>query len=499
MTHTRMLASLGLALVVLTLLIRLPALLHPEPIDDEAIYSVVANEILEGGRPYADAVERKPPLLFWTYAAIFAIAGEFNWHALHAAGIVWVLLTMAGLYVIGERLVDGETGLIAALLYSVFQPWGTWKNLALNGEVLMNLPIVLAWMIALAPSRRRWHPELLLAGALIGTAFLLKQPAAIAGVPLPFYVLLRADRTQRNLTPWDRTIQVALLALGLAGALAVAAAVLFTQGLLADAIYWTLLNHDVPQIFWTHGVANTLAFGVACLPLLLGAGMAVRGDASWRSHPAERGAIIAWLAVSCVGAAASGRFYPHYYIQLIPPLALLAAPVFRRLWSSASPASPWFPKRPTAWGWLALTVVAFAGLHEAGLSGLRQPSAAGQYVLDHSSRTDRIFVWGQAAPIYLDARRRPASRYITSFPLTGFVFGSPAAPEVHTDSRIVPGAWDNLSADFERHPPAFIIDAQNDPAVGYRIEDFPQLARLLAGRYRRVARTADGDVYEMNP
>ena len=42
------------------------------------MYSVVANEIVDGGRPYVDAVERKPPLLFWTYAAVFKVAGKYQ-------------------------------------------------------------------------------------------------------------------------------------------------------------------------------------------------------------------------------------------------------------------------------------------------------------------------------------------------------------------------------------------------------------------------------------
>src|SRR5207249_927665 len=66
----------ALGIVLLTIAIRLPALLHPLPIDDEAGYSVIANEIVDGGRPYIDAVDRKPPLLFWTYAAVFKVAAR---------------------------------------------------------------------------------------------------------------------------------------------------------------------------------------------------------------------------------------------------------------------------------------------------------------------------------------------------------------------------------------------------------------------------------------
>ena len=79
----------ALGIVLLTIATRLPALRHPQAIDDEAPYSVVANEIVDGGRPYIDSVDRKPPLLFWTYAAVFAIAGKYNWMALHGVAVVW--------------------------------------------------------------------------------------------------------------------------------------------------------------------------------------------------------------------------------------------------------------------------------------------------------------------------------------------------------------------------------------------------------------------------
>src|SRR5205823_5454686 len=195
-THrSRQFRFAALGIVLLTVAIRLPSLLHPQPIDSEAMYSVVANEIVDGGRPYADAVERKPPLLFWTYAAIFKVAGKFNWKALHMVALVWTLCAMAGLYVIGRELFDRNTGLIAALFYSVFQAWSTWKTLAFDAEMLMNLPIIWAWAIAFGRSSSRLRPELFPAGALLGAAFLLKQPAAIAAVPLGISLLLSSYRT----------------------------------------------------------------------------------------------------------------------------------------------------------------------------------------------------------------------------------------------------------------------------------------------------------------
>src|SRR5205809_2304299 len=218
-------------IILLTVAIRLPSLLHPQPLDSEAMYSVVANEIVDGGRPYADAVERKPPLLFWTYTAIFKVAGEFNWKALHIVALVWTLGAMAGLYVIGRELFDRNTGLIAALFYSVFQSWATWKNLTFDGEMLMNLPIIWAWAIALPRSSSRLRPELFAAGALLGAAFLLKQPAAIAAVPLGIYLLLPSYRTSRSLTRTNSIIHATIFTVGFFAALCVVTIVLWKQGI----------------------------------------------------------------------------------------------------------------------------------------------------------------------------------------------------------------------------------------------------------------------------
>lgn len=489
------LAALGI--VFLTIAIRLPSLVHPQPIDSEAMYSVVANEIVDGGRPYIDAVERKPPLLFWTYAVIFKMAGKFNWRALHFVALLWTLGAMAGLYVIGRELFDRNTGLIAALFYSVFQPWWTWKTLAFDGEMLMNLPIILAWAIAFRGSSSRLRSELFVAGALLGVAFLLKQPAAIAAVPLGIYLLLPSYRASRSLTRINSIIQATTLTAGFFAVLGLVTIVLWKQGILRDAFYWTITDHDVPHVFWEKGILLTLAFIGVCLPLIVGAIMAWRDKSEiWAAKTAERTALFGLLSASAIGAAAGARFYPHYYIQLIPPLALLAAPYYARLWSRILRPPRWFLQPGVTYAWLALTIIAFSIIHWTGLAPRRAPSEEGRYLLTHSSPDDRIFVWGQNSKIYLDARRRPASRYITTFPLTGQIFGG-QVPGFDTRSRILPGAWSNLERDFARHPPAYIVDVDADPTAQYPVKDFPILANLLKQQYQVVARTAEGVIYRL--
>ena len=143
----------------------------------------------------------------------------------------------------------------------------------------MNLPLVWGWVIGMGPSRSRFRPELVGAGALLAAGFLLKQPAAIAAVPLGLYVLLPSYREARGHRPADSIVQASLLTAGFFGTLGVVAALLRSQGILAEAWYWTFTNHDLPYIFWSRGLAHTLLFVGSCLPLVIGALLGLRDRA----------------------------------------------------------------------------------------------------------------------------------------------------------------------------------------------------------------------------
>jgi hypothetical protein len=145
---------------------------------------------------------------------------------------------------------------------------------------------------------------------------------------------------------------------------------------------------------------------------------------------------------------------------------------------------------------LALIVIAFSTAHWLGLASRRELSAAGRYLSEHSTPADRIFVWGQDPKIYLDARRRPACRYIATFPLTGYVFGG-RIPGLDTRGRIMPGAWSVLEHDFARNFPAYIVDTESFFDSQYPVRNFPILAHLLSERYRVVARTDGGVIYAL--
>jgi 4-amino-4-deoxy-L-arabinose transferase-like glycosyltransferase len=231
---------------------------------------------------------------------------------------------------------------------------------------------------------------------LLGAAFLLKQPAAIAAIPLGIYLLLPSYRTGRSLTRANSIIQATMLTVGFFAALGLVAIVLWKQGILRDAFYWTIADHDIPHVFWEKGILLTLAFIGTCLPLVLGAILACRDDNEiWAARRPERTALFGLLAASAIGVAAGGRFYAHYYVQLIPPLALLAAPYYARLWSRTMQPPHWILRPAVTYAWLALTVIALSIIRWIELAPRRVPSEAGGYLSMHSSREDRIFVWAR--------------------------------------------------------------------------------------------------------
>src|SRR5207247_3003989 len=135
----------------------------------------------------------------------------------------------------------------------------------------------------------RVRPELVAACAFLGAAFLLKQPAAIAAVPLGIYLLLPSYRVSRSLTRTNSIIQAAMLTAGFFAALGLVTIVLWKQGILHDAFYWTIADHDVPHVFWHKGIVTTVTFVAACLALVIGAILFCRyWGAIWEGNLAER-------------------------------------------------------------------------------------------------------------------------------------------------------------------------------------------------------------------
>jgi hypothetical protein len=209
--------------------------------------------------------------------------------------------------------------------------------------------------------------------------------------------------------------------------------------------------------------------------------------------------IVAWLAVSVLGSVAGGHLSWHYFIQVMGPLALLAALAIdgalntsrRRLVAGVMIIGL---AVPTVY-WLAYDVAADPLTYD--VSGpLPQHELVAAYMRDHTRPSDRVFVWGDWPALYVESDRLMASRF-PGF-LRGFARGSGQAPNNWDTTSDV---WPLLEADLTRNPPALIVDTA---AAGwsdfsmYPMSNYAVLANLVASNYHEVATVDQVVIYGRN-
>jgi 4-amino-4-deoxy-L-arabinose transferase-like glycosyltransferase len=457
---------------------------------DEAVYGGIAALMNLGGRLYADGgVDNKPPGVYWLYAGIFEIFGRYQMTAVHIVGLVVVAATCVVLMAIGQTIANRRAGLVAAVLYGVLTATGNPRLLATNTEVLMALPLTAAFLLML---RRQW----LWSGALIVVAGAFKQVAAVEVLLLPVGLLLLELRGSRMRA-------AAFFAGGIALGLVAGAALLAVTGSLGGFWRWTVETlvgyasaNWSPGNLWSRSQDSLIPF------FLYGAVAwiaALAFVARWRIlGPAERMAV-AWFGLSFAGSIVAGHWSWHYFIQVMPPLALLAA-------LAIEPALNWNARRWAA----AVAIVGVIApalywfnfnLHADPLTydwspPIAQHELVAQSIDSHSGPNDRIFVWGDWPALYIESNRLMASRF-PGF-LRGFARGSDLPPN---NWDTAPDVWPELQSDLVRNPPALIVDTStagwSDFAM-YPMRNYPVLQELVTTNYHLVAVVGGVAIYARN-
>jgi hypothetical protein len=167
------------------------------------------------------------------------------------------------------------------------------------------------------------------------------------------------------------------------------------------------------------------------------------------------------LVVALASATSKYRFFPHYYIQASPFLALAFAAAVDRPFRARKTA---WPARVVGGSFMFFTMFAsalgcvFGEKVDGRVSHDRTVQDMGKYILATTAPTDRIFVWGFSSWLYEYAHRRPAGRYVFETYVTGFVPWFWDKLEIEKE-RIVPGSVEALLADLDREQPKVVVDA----------------------------------------
>ncbi len=482
--------QLGLwaALIAVTVFVaHLPSLLHGLLDGDEAIYGSIAALMNTGAPLYGSGgVDNKPPGILWVYAATFQVAGTYQMTAIHFLGLIVMAATCVLVLVIGRDLCGVRSGLLAALFYGVLTAAGNPRLLASNTELFMMLPLTASVLLML---RRRW----VWSGVLLVAAGAFRQVAAVnvvlalAGI---FWLEPAGNR-------WRAALRFAG---GVGAALVAGSLVLLGTGSLPGFWRWTVgslygyaSTSWIPAFVWMRARDSLLPF-LATMAVLWIAAIAFA--TRWRDLERKDRIVVVWLAVAMVGSVAAGHLSWHYFIQAMGPLALAAARFFdtftvRRLSKVAAALGIAVP----AAAWWAFDVGADPLTYDFS-PPVPQHQAVAAYIHDHTSASERVFVWGNWPALYIESDRLMASRF-PGF-LRGFARGSGLPPNNWDTTADV---WPELQADLDAHPPALIVDTA---AAGwsdfsmYPLANYPVLADLVASRYHVVATVDDVVIYAPN-
>ncbi|MFJ4682798.1 ArnT family glycosyltransferase [Streptomyces sp. NPDC091377] len=451
-------------LAALACVTRVPSFLHPLWSPDEGYLAVQARILAHGGALYETVVDRKPPLVPWLYQGAFALTGSDSLTCVRILAVLAHLLTAVLLASLARRRWGDRAGATAGVLYLLVSVGVNPEDAQAAGFEVFILPCTAAALRC--ADRRQWTT----AGLAVAAAFLTKQTGGAVLLP----VLWLWHRSSR---PADRR---GLLALGAGAVLPVLGVALATDP--RGFLFWTVTGSGAYASFTgselhvlARALGNALILAAACaglLPPLLRAARSTRiGTDLWL-----------WLAASAAAVCTGFHFFGHYYLQLLPPLALLATAALH----ARAPARP----RELA---LLTSACCCALFLTWGLLAPRPELAHAQRLADATARHSRpgepVLIWGMHPETYWLADRAPASRYLTAGLLTNYS-GGRDGPQVG-EKYAVPGTPAVFRAEMAARAPALIVDdSRGKPYAPHRV---PTLRRLLAAHYREVGRI-DGAV-----
>jgi hypothetical protein len=425
---------------------------------EEAYPAAAAIQILDGKMLYRDVWFDKPPLSALVYLLWDARMGVL----LRIAGAAFVFACCLMLWRFARDLWGPREGLAAALLLGFFLTFGIpAAMMALAPDLLMVLPHIAAVYLA-------WRGRPLLSGLVAGVALLVNAKA--------FFVLAACLFFAWRGAGW-------LLA-GFAIP-NIVALIWFGQPYLDQVWRWGAMYSEQTFSFATGFIrtANWAGFQSA---LIVGAALAL-----WKEDRG-RWKMIAWLLLSLAAVAAGWRFFPRYYFQLLPVMALLAARGYTLLgrWRVAMLALlliPLFRFGPR-YVMLADDLVHHRESDWSDLA-LNEDSKA---VSDSIGRSGTLLVWGYRPDIFAYTRMRAGSRFLDSQPLTGVL-----ADRHLTNSQAFAPAWAARNRrELIANDPTWIVDGLGPLNPALAITNYPDLSEWL-GNYREVGRTRFSIIYKL--
>ncbi len=489
---------------------------------DEAYAGALASRLLDGHKLYVGAVSQRGPLMYYVYELVGWLHGWDNIVGLRLWALCFAILNLLAVFFTARAFLS-RGGVVAATLvmgYALSFGVPASDGLALHGEALQLPALTFGTLVGALAMRarhgsRRRQLLLFASGTLLGVAVAVKQSAALHPIPLLVWLLVDARRAGRS--PRTLLREVALLAAGTALVPAAFLLHAWATGTLEELYYYTVVyNRQIhlrptrklypiltPFFFrFTEQTSYFLALALVAAAAVPRLAARLRSAARSRSL-ASLGRGFGFktfnglnLAIAVLSASAMYRFFPHYYVQTLPFLALalasLVEPLVRRRRNGAYTRAV----SVAAMGFLLVAATlgcVFGERIDGRVTHDRTPQLCGKIIEATTRPEDRIFVWGFSPWIYQYAHRKPAGRFVFETYVTGFVPWFWDRLEVEK-ARIVPGSVEALLDDLEREKPEIVVDA-GSVMMARPMRGYAKPGRWLAEHYCFELRIGPFDLY----
>ena len=412
-------------LVALSVGVLLPN--HPagrDPAEDAGVFFYAAQRLLDGGAPYRDIWDHKPPGVYFVDAVGIALAGRTGVWFVQVAFLVAAVL-------LGYRALRREFGATAAFV-------GSFAWLAALPRLFLEYG---------QTSFVEFYALPLQFGALLLFTAPLRRGRALGIVAIGVVALLGLRR--RAVGP------LALIAVGVVVPLAIAVAWAVARGVLGDMVDQAVVYNSAYAAFAP--LPERIDAVLSGLRLTLPSGLALVAAGAWLYAVATRRFAPTLLAVALVAfplelaLSTWGRGYHYYFMAWLPSMAILAAFVV----GEVERVAPRRIARPA----LTLAVVAMCVFPALLVTRLAlttdagRASSAAAYLDANTRPDDTVLVWGSHTEILFLAGRRSPTRYVYQY------------AALATRGYATPARVDELLADLQRARPALILDASNESFV----------------------------------
>jgi len=442
---------------------------------EEAYPLAAARAMLAGHTLYRDVWFDKPPLFPGFYVLFGAVTG---W-PLRLAGVLFAGFAAWAAWRAGKQLWRSpETAGWAAVLTAFFLTFDfPAAAMALTPD-LLALPFHLLAIGALGAGQP------LLAGLFCGIALGFNGKALLI---LLICLLWRWWEAPRILAGF------ALPVAALAGWMAV-------HGSLRDHwqqvwVWGAAYSRDTPFSHpWMEGIRRTLNWAGFHAAIVAAAAWALirEKDRRWR--------LLGWIAISLGSAWMGWRFFPRYFYQLLPALALPAARGFSiapprwRVAFAALLAIPLIRFLPAS---VQLAAETIQGRPHASrdLTLFEDSRRAASLVLNAPADARTALVWGYRPELYALAGLVPGTRFLDSQPLSGVLADRHLTGSHQTFPELSRRNRETLLA---TGPPEWILDGLGP--INGQLSVFNASTGLAAWRplYAETGRTATVIVYSLS-